>query len=286
MFDREMNSRAEKAGAVLHLNSGVREIAVTRDAFSIKTGRAGKESTYSSKVGIIATGFELHALPGIPERPAECFYGAQTEVGMEQLEDVEVYFGEKIAPGSFSWVVPINERVAKIGLLTRNNAGAYLRNFLKSHHISGRLTPSENLIKCSPVPTKTIPKSYADRLVVVGEAAGQVKATTGGGIYFGLLCSELAVNTILKAFRQGDFGEKVLSEYDRTWKSKLEPELKAGMLLKNVYSMLSDRQIDFLIDLASKDGILPVIKKSSFDWHRDIITHILRHLIPKNFLRK
>jgi len=145
---------------------------------------------------------------------------------------------------------------------------------------------SENPIKSSPVPTRTIPKSYADRLIVVGEAAGQVKATTGGGIYFGLLCSEIAVTTILRAFRQGDFTEKTLGAYDRAWRGELDPELKAGMRLKNVYSMLSDRQIDFLIDIASKDGIMPVIQRSSFDWHKDIISHVLRHLMPKNFFRK
>jgi digeranylgeranylglycerophospholipid reductase len=286
MFDREMNSRAEKAGAVTHLNSGVKEIAVTRDAFSIKTGKSGEEKTYSSKIGIIATGFELHELPGIPKRPGEFFFGAQTEASMEELDDVEVYFGEKIAPGSFSWVVPVNETIAKIGLLTRNNAGAYLKKFLASDHISGRLNLSETPIKSSPVPTRTIPKSYADRLVVVGEAAGQVKATTGGGIYFGLLCSEIAVHAISKAFRQGDFTGKTLGAYDKAWRSELDPELKAGMRLRNVYSMLSDRQIDFLIDIARKDGIMPVIQRSSFDWHKDIISHVLRHLMPKNFFRK
>jgi len=286
MFDRAIHKRAEQAGAVTHLGSGVKEIVVTRDVFSIKTGKAGEEETFSSEVGIIATGFETHELPGIPGRPGDFFFGAQTEVSMEDIEYVEVYFGEKIAPGSFSWIVPTNDRKAKIGLLTHKNPATFLRKFIKSRHISGRVTLWESPIKSSPIPTRTIPKSYADRLVVVGEAAGQVKATTGGGIYFGLLCSEIAADTVLDAFRQGNFTEKVLRAYDKAWRSRLEPELKAGQRLKNIYSRLSDRQIDFLIDLARKDGIMPVIERAGFDWHKDIITHIIRHLMPKNFFRK
>lgn len=286
LFDRALHKRAEQAGAVTHLGEGVKEIVVTRDLFSIKTGNPGEEKTFSSAVGIIATGFETQVLPGIPGRPAEFYFGAQTEVCMKDIEDVEVYFGEKIAPGSFSWIVPTHDRKAKIGLLTHTNPAAFLRKFIKSRHISGRVTLWENPIKCSPVPTRTIPKSYGDRLVVVGEAAGQVKATTGGGIYFGLLCSEIAADTVLSAFRQGNFTAKVMRAYDTLWRSRLTPELKAGVRLKNIYSMLSDRQIDFLIDLARKDGIMPVIERAGFDWHKDIIAHIIRHLLPKNFFRK
>jgi flavin-dependent dehydrogenase len=129
---------------------------------------------------------------------------------------------------------------------------------------------------------KRIPKSYAERLVIVGEAAGQVKATTGGGIYFGLLCAEIAANTIVKAFRSGNFDEGVFREYEINWKKRLEPELKAGQLLRNIFSKLSDRHIDLLIDLAKRDGIMPIIKKAGFDWHKDVIAHLISHLLPKS----
>ena len=123
-------------------------------------------------------------------------------------------------------------------------------------------------------------------LSVVGEAAGQVKATTGGGIYFGLLCSELAVRTVAKAFSRGDFSEGFLRTYETEWKTLLDPELKAGLLLRSIFSRFSDRQIDLLIDLAKKDGFLPVIRRYGFDWHKDIISYLISHLMPRNIFKR
>jgi digeranylgeranylglycerophospholipid reductase len=117
--------------------------------------------------------------------------------------------------------------------------------------------------------------------VVVGEAAGQVKATTGGGIYFGLLCAEIAASAIAKAFRCGDYSRKILKEYEIEWRRRIEPELKAGIMLRNIFSKISDRQIDLLIDLAKKDGIMPLVEKAHFDWHKDLVSHLVRHLISK-----
>jgi len=283
VFDQELNGMAIREGAKMYLNKKAREISVTADAFSIASSDE-KEDVYSAKVGVIAAGFEMNPIQGDLQRPRGYLYGIQTEAIMEDVEDVEVYFGEKIAPGSFSWIVPVQGKSVKIGLITRSSPAGYLRGFLQHPFVAQRLQSYDNHMKCSPIPVKRIPKSYAERLVIVGEAAGQVKATTGGGIYFGLLCAEIAADTIVKAFRSGNFTEDLFREYEIRWKKMLEPELKAGLLLRNVFAKLSDRHIDILIDLAKRDGILPIIKKAGFDWHKDIIGHIISHILPKNLL--
>jgi digeranylgeranylglycerophospholipid reductase len=283
-FDQELNRMAVREGAVTYLNERVREIAVTADSFRVRLSDEAQEAC-SARVGVIATGFELNAIHGVLKRPGGYLYGIQTEATMEPIDDVEVYFGEKIAPGSFSWIVPVNGKSAKIGLITKSNPAEFLKRFLENPFVAQRLQSCDNHMKCSPIPVKRITKSYAERLIIVGEAAGQVKATTGGGIYFGLLCAEIAVNTIVKAFRNGNFSEGVFKEYEINWNNRLAPELKAGLLLRNIFSKLSDRHIDLLIDLAKRDGILPIIKKSGFDWHKDVIAHLISHLLPKNLLR-
>jgi digeranylgeranylglycerophospholipid reductase len=283
-FDQELNRMAGQEGAATYLNKKVREIAVTADSFRVKLSDEAEEAC-SARVGVIATGFELNAIHGILKRPMGYLYGIQTDAVMENIDDVEVYFGEKIAPGSFSWIVPVNGKSVKIGLITKSNPADFLRSFLKNPLVAQRLQSCDYHMKCSPIPVNRIPKSYAERLVIVGEAAGQVKATTGGGIYFGLLCAEIAANTIVKAFRSGNFAEGVFREYEINWKNRLEPELKAGLLLRNLFSKLSDHHIDLLIDLAKRDGILPIIKKAGFDWHKDVIAHLISHLFPKNLFK-
>jgi digeranylgeranylglycerophospholipid reductase len=282
VFDQELNGMAVREGAKTYLNKRVREIAVTADSFGVKLSDEKEDTSCSARVGVIATGFELNAIQGVLKRPRGYLYGIQTEVAMEDISDVEVYLGEKIAPGSFSWIVPVSGKSAKIGLITKSNPAEFLKRFLENPLVAQRLLSCDRHMKCSPIPVKRIPKSYAERLVIVGEAAGQVKVTTGGGIYFGLLCAEIAADTIMKAFRSGNFSESLFSEYETNWKKRLEPELKAGLLLRNIFSKLSDRHIDILIDLAKRDGILPIIKQAGFDWHKDIISHIISHLLPKN----
>jgi hypothetical protein len=73
----------------------------------------------------------------------------------------------------------------------------------------------------------------------------------------------------------------MLGEYEVNWRRKIDPELKAGLLLRTIFSRFSDRQIDILVDLAKRDGVLPFIKKAHFDWHKDIVNYLIRHLIQK-----
>jgi digeranylgeranylglycerophospholipid reductase len=283
LFDREMNARAAAEGVTTYLNARVEEIEINGSVFRVRLTEAGKEREFSSQIGVVATGFEPNALRGVPgdKKRMEFLFGIQTDVTMEDIGDIEVYFGEAVAPGSFAWVVPTNGRSAKAGLIVKKDPANFMKKFLRNPLIARRLTACGSRMRCSPIPMKRIPKSYADRLVVVGEAAGQVKATTGGGIYFGLLCAEIAADTIIKAFRCGDYSGKVLKEYETEWRKRIEPELKAGIMLRSIFSKISDRQIDILMDLAKKDGIMPLVEKAHFDWHKDLVSHLAHHLISK-----
>ena len=286
LFDNKMNDLAVSAGAKTYVNTRVDEILSTNGDFriTVKTGEEKRE--FKSRVGVIANGFELNTLRNIIKRPRKFLYGIQTDAIMDSVSTIEVYFGNNIAPGSFGWVVPTGEKSAKIGLITKENPSIFLKKFLQNPLVKKRLQSSDERIKCSLIPYGSTPKSYAERLLIVGEAAGQVKTTTGGGIYFGLLCSAIAARTIMKAFQSGDFGAKRFKEYETTWRNTVEPEVKAGMKLRNIFSRFSDSQIDFLIDLAKRDGIMPDIKNSNFDWQKDIILSLSRHLISKKLFRR
>jgi geranylgeranyl reductase family protein len=287
IFDSEINRKALKEGATLYLETKAEKIRISESDFRVKAKIKGEKTELSSRVGVIATGFELNSFDILSKRNNNFLYGAQTDVATNNVKDVKIYLGNKIAPGSFAWIVPTNGNSAKIGLISNENAIAHLKNFLRNPFIRDKITINNNTpIKCSPIPFGKISKSYARRLVIVGEAAGQVKTTTGGGIYFGLLCSEIAVQTIINAFKRNDFSEKIFKEYERRWREKIEPELKAGTYLRNIFSRLSDKQIDLLINFVSKNGILPTIKKKAkFDWHKDVGTSLLQHIFLKKLFQ-
>ena len=98
-------------------------------------------------------------------------------------------------------MVPTASGRARVGLLSRRNPGLYLSKLLASLLAQGKLASSEAEPSYGGIPLKPLPRIYGERLLVARDAAGQVKPTTGGGIYFGLLCADMAADTLHQALQ-------------------------------------------------------------------------------------
>ncbi|GAF84789.1 unnamed protein product, partial [marine sediment metagenome] len=112
----------------------------------------------------------------------------------------------------------------------------------------------------------------------VGNAAGQVKPTTGGGIYFGLLCAEIAVNTLHRGLANDDLSARRLAGYERGWRRKLGRELEIDYYARKFYQRLSDQQIDRIFDIIKSHGIDEALLKAkdlSFDWHSGAVLRLM-----------
>ncbi|MCH8087627.1 MAG: hypothetical protein IIC81_07225, partial [Chloroflexi bacterium] len=116
--------------------------------------------------------------------------------------------------------------------------------------------------------------------LVVGDAAGQVKPTTGGGIYYSLLCGEMAADTLHEALDRGDLAAERLRGYESRWKARLGKELMVGYYARRFYEALGDRQVEFLTNNIAHNGIHRDIIEdgtSSFDWHAELILKGMKH---------
>ena len=116
--------------------------------------------------------------------------------------------------------------------------------------------------------------------MVVGDAAGQVKPTTGGGIYYALLASEIAADTLHKALLRNDLSATRLGSYEKEWKSLLSQEIEIGYSARRIFEVLGDRQMDFLMHGIATNGIYKELVESrvvSFDWHGEVITKVMGH---------
>jgi flavin-dependent dehydrogenase len=125
-------------------------------------------------------------------------------------------------------------------------------------------------------------KTYGQRLLVVGTAAGQVKPTTGGGIYYGLLCADIAADHLHRALIADDLSARNLSRYERDWKKKLGRELRIGYWARKVYEHLDDKQIEKIFDIIQSSGILDDLQKAedlSFDWHGGAIFRVINYKV-------
>jgi len=128
------------------------------------------------------------------------------------------------------------------------------------------------------LPLAPVTRTYGDRVLAVGDAAGLVKATTGGGIYYSLISARLASNVLAGALRTDRLHARALRGYETAWRARLGAELKAQLRLRRLAQRLSDPDIEALFELAHTDGIMPIVRKTArFNQHRDLIVSLLRH---------
>ncbi|MCK4884814.1 NAD(P)/FAD-dependent oxidoreductase, partial [Candidatus Bathyarchaeota archaeon] len=178
---------------------------------------------------------------------------------------VEVYLGRNVAPGFFAWIIPRKDGSAKVGLATRaGNPRDYLRRFMDKHPVASQKLKKSRVTSLSfhPIPLGgPLPKTYSGGFLAVGDAASQVKPTTGGGVIFGLTCARVAGEVAYEAVKGQDFSEAFLSRYQSRWKRLVGFELDAMLRMRRMLNSLSDSRIDGMIDLCRKLGVDSVLEK-------------------------
>jgi len=218
--------------------------------------------------------------------PALHLQTAQIELPASNPGNVELHFGADIAPQGFAWVVPVyrdSHAFARIGLMCARDAREHFDRFVArvgprwrtgaADCIDGRLSPRIKMLPLAP-----IARTFCERVVAVGDAAGLVKATTGGGIYYSLLSGGAAADVLGDALADDDLSETRLSRYEHRWRAALQDELNAQLTLRRIANRLSDDDIETLFELARTDGIMPIVRKTArFNRHRDLIVALLAH---------
>lgn len=296
-FDQSMARRAVACGADYHL--GVRCVGLEYEGDCVKLSVLKREPgggeipmSYRARAVVLATGVRYGLIQNLGiERPPKFLQAAQVEVEMEGLAGVEVYLGREVAPGSFAWAIPAGA-LARVGVCDGRQAIPYLRRFLRHPSIASRLRSGEVQIKSKAIPVSNVSRTFLDRILLVGDTAGQVKVTTGGGISYGVLCGDLAAATLDHAFRLGDLTERVLAEYERRWRHEIGVELRVGNFFRRLGGMLSDEQIDHLICAYHESDLPDLVKRrADFERHRKFILALCRsniffHLVWGVFARR
>jgi digeranylgeranylglycerophospholipid reductase len=287
-FDISMMKRVQQAGVEYRFSSRVTKVVINSDRASVRVVGGDKEYQIPAKLIVVASGFVpgLNTRLGLGEYKDEAA-GAQAEVIAPGLDEVEAHFGD-IAPGFFAWLVPTEKGFAKAGLLARTRAGPLLKKWLKQLAKQGKIKSADVPINYGGIPLKPPARTYGERMVAVGDAAGQVKPTTGGGIYYGLIGAEIAADILHQALEDNDLSAKRLASYERAWQRKLGGELRTGYWARRFFERLNDRQIDRLFQIIKTSGIDEALLKAkdiSFDWHSKTIKSLFEYQTIKRPFR-
>jgi flavin-dependent dehydrogenase len=107
--------------------------------------------------------------------------------------------------------------------------------------------------------------------LIVGDAAGQVKPTSGGGIYPGTLCAKIAGTVAAEATAQGNTSKDALMEYDIRWRSEIGRELETGLRIREGFNKLSDDDLNYMIRALDDERTLDIISKYGDMDHPSIV---------------
>ncbi|MGB9938630.1 NAD(P)/FAD-dependent oxidoreductase [Methanosarcina sp.] len=282
-FDRTLAVMAVEEGVELSLRTRAIGFEKTnpeagkegKESFQVKLKvlRNGKPETIATSVVIGADGVKsrIASYAGL-EKPARVLPGIQIEApyASDDSDFVELFPGSS-APGFFAWTVPVDEKISRIGLalepaLAWKNGQeeksplAYLEKFLRSNpHVKAKYSGSMLDFVVGGIPIGPQENTVSDGILLAGDAAGQTKPTSGGGIYTGAFAAKIAGKVAARAALEGDTSAKRLSEYDQLWRKGLGKELEIGMKIHDYVGKLEDRQLNDLIGSLNTPSILNTI---------------------------
>lgn len=279
-LDIMMARRAQAAGTDYRYDCSVHNIEVGRDAVTVYTSNHHEKHTYVSRSVVIAGGHGAKIIT-IPETGTIDNFttGVQAEVAVEGLDEVEVYFSRRYAPGFFAWLVPTSQDKGLAGAMVRHNAAVYLKELLEYLASQGRIKSANVPIGTRTMPLQLLSRPYGRRMIFTGSVAGQVKPITGGGLYYGMLCADVAAKTLHRALSEDDLSAARLSSYFRECNRTLGQEIKTSSRVQKLFERLNDRQLDKLFDIIGSGNIVESLlgmEELSFDWHGRAIKRLLR----------
>ena len=280
IFDAALARRAEAAGAMVIRGGRVTAIDPSEDGVTLTLQ---DRDPVRARAVILACGanyaFQKRLGLGMP---ATFLQSAQLELPAERLGDVEIHFGSEIAPKGFAWAVPVRRTggtFARIGVMADADAGLYFERMLARVRdrwdvaVPDSLAPRRRML-----PLASVKRTYADRVLAVGDAAGLVKPTTGGGIYYSVVSGEIAAEVLGRRLAVNGLSAAALREYEESWRGRFQSEFTAQLALRFVAQRMRDADIDALFTLATTDGILPLVRENArFNRHRDFILALLKH---------
>jgi len=168
---------------------------------------------------------------------------------------VDLYFSRNFANGFFGWIAPYSDSTLEAGVgiteSSKRHSMEAFSAFTKNRNVDKSLADAR-LIKghASIIPISSRSKTVNGNVLLVGDAAGQTKATTGGGIIFGIACAKVAANSVYMNLKN----DRRLSLYEKDWRRSYGTDLKMHNALHKYYSMVSEAHMERFIGIAKALG--------------------------------
>ncbi|MCX8153150.1 MAG: NAD(P)/FAD-dependent oxidoreductase [Candidatus Bathyarchaeota archaeon] len=265
-FDKYIASMAETAVARYYLNAHVHSLMIDGGIVKgVNVTCDNAHQQFPAKIVIDAEGISCRllrqtGLPGLASK--SLVHGVEAEVENfknQALDAVEVFLGKAYAPGFYAWLIPRRDGTAKVGLAAKKgNPQLFLQKLMQKHPVASRKLRNARIQRITFHPISLsgpVSKAYADGFLAVGDAASQVKPTTGGGVIFGLTCAGIAAEVADKALRIGDVSSTFLRLYQKRFNEALGFDFRVMLQMRRFIDSLSDEDLDALLRFYTRIGL-------------------------------
>ncbi|MEW6775452.1 MAG: geranylgeranyl reductase family protein [Bdellovibrionota bacterium] len=174
----------------------------------------------------------------------------------------EICWDKELLP-AYGWLFPVGPGRANVGLGLRTdhlkrldrklpdlfeeflrrdpNIGAELKNARLIGKPRGHFLPLGS----------QLPRTYGERVVLVGDAASFINPLSGEGIEFALESGELAAATLAEGLRRGEFSASFLKGYEKGWRKAFGHTLRVNTRLQWFFQF--PRMVDRIFRVANRD---------------------------------
>jgi len=259
-LDKQIAFQAQKNGAIIKVKTSFQEIT--------DTGIRTNEEEINCKIFVDARG--VSSL--IHKDRTGILSSAQYEIYADWIKKgkVEVIFDQEKYPGFFAWIIPSNEGKGKVGVAGRGiNVAETLDKILEER---GNYSTIRKIF--APIWIKgPIEKFVEGKTVIIGDAAGQAKPTTAGGIFTSGMGGIYAGQAISKFLETDDKIE--LEQYQKKWIERFGKEFEKQSFARKILERIDNKTINELFESITPEIIKEISEKDDFDFHTSSIIKLL-----------
>ncbi|MHA1927136.1 MAG: geranylgeranyl reductase family protein [Candidatus Thorarchaeota archaeon] len=237
-FDQHLAKLAERAGAEIHLDSRVTKLTGSNEL--TVSARSGKQKIQADVViGADGPRSLVARTLGLQYTNESRDFSASVQYVMDNTDfeqDVtQMFFGNQAAPGGYAWIIPKGGSAANVGfglrfshLTSRVSLTKFLNRFIRSNPLIAKNTKNAKIVSrvSASIPVGgPLSRTYAKRVLLVGDAAGHIMASNGGGIPTALVCGEIAGLAVKNLLQKNE----PLANYESMWKKEIGHQLASSL---------------------------------------------------------
>ncbi|NQV40327.1 MAG: NAD(P)/FAD-dependent oxidoreductase [Nitrosopumilus sp.] len=259
-LDKQVAFQAQKNGAEIKVRTSFQEIT--------DTGVRTSKEKIDCKIFVDARG--VSSL--IHKDRTGILSSAQYEIYANWIKKgkVEVIFDQEKYPGFFAWIIPSGDGKGKVGVAGRGiKVSEALESILKE---KGKFSTIRKIF--APIWIKGPIKNFVEgKTVIIGDAAGQAKPTTAGGIFtsgMGGVYAGQAISEFLKTNNRDD-----LDQYQKKWTARFGKEFEKQLLARKILERIDNNTINKLFETITPEITKEISENDDFDFHTGSIIKLL-----------